>query len=251
MAEASAATVRRLAQLRSRGLLDKFQASVRPQSAHSAFHPHKSPSSGRWAPPKYSMRRQAELVNAAYATGQLDLIPESPKKSKVLDRIKAAAAAAAASSSSSSAPQASTSSLASPAPSSSSSSSSLSSTSGSTRPHHQEGATSSTTPLSPALFRTTPTPEGRDYYTNKEIGLHQRTIIRKLANAKGPYMGKANQFAKKSGLRAVFKGTREERGRVGRAKAIEEKMDEMDERVADWKSEKAASRAKARPSQPF
>jgi large subunit ribosomal protein L25 len=43
------------------------------------FIPHKNPSSGRWAPPRYSLRRQAELIKHARASNTLHLLPPSPK----------------------------------------------------------------------------------------------------------------------------------------------------------------------------
>ncbi|KAH9006530.1 hypothetical protein EDB86DRAFT_2751319, partial [Lactarius hatsudake] len=45
------------------------------------FVPHKNPESGRWAPPKYSLRRQAELIKHARASGTLHLLPPGPKMS--------------------------------------------------------------------------------------------------------------------------------------------------------------------------
>ncbi|PCH35387.1 hypothetical protein WOLCODRAFT_107350 [Wolfiporia cocos MD-104 SS10] len=39
------------------------------------FLPHKNPESGRWAPPKYSLRRQAELIKQARASNTLHLLP--------------------------------------------------------------------------------------------------------------------------------------------------------------------------------
>ncbi|KAF8496513.1 hypothetical protein F5888DRAFT_1704552 [Russula emetica] len=45
------------------------------------FVPHKNPESGRWAPPKYSLRRQAVLIKHARASGTLHLLPPGPKMS--------------------------------------------------------------------------------------------------------------------------------------------------------------------------
>ncbi|KAF8155892.1 hypothetical protein B0H34DRAFT_513340 [Crassisporium funariophilum] len=44
------------------------------------FLPKRNPRSGKWRPPKYSMRRQADLVKKAHATGTLHLLPPGPKK---------------------------------------------------------------------------------------------------------------------------------------------------------------------------
>ncbi|OSX60875.1 hypothetical protein POSPLADRAFT_1070424 [Postia placenta MAD-698-R-SB12] len=43
------------------------------------FLPHKNPDTQRWAPPKYSLRRQAELIKLARASNTLHLLPPGPK----------------------------------------------------------------------------------------------------------------------------------------------------------------------------
>ena len=43
------------------------------------FLPHKNPLTGRWAPPKYSLRQQAELVKSAKASNLTHLLPFGPK----------------------------------------------------------------------------------------------------------------------------------------------------------------------------
>ncbi|GBE83879.1 hypothetical protein SCP_0509360 [Sparassis crispa] len=43
------------------------------------FLPHKNPDTGRWAPPKYSLRRQAELIKKARASNTLNLLPPGLK----------------------------------------------------------------------------------------------------------------------------------------------------------------------------
>lgn len=43
------------------------------------FTPHKDPRSGRWHPPIYSLRRQADLVKLARTHGVEGLLPYSPK----------------------------------------------------------------------------------------------------------------------------------------------------------------------------
>ena len=45
------------------------------------FLPHKNPDTGRWAPPRYSLRRQAELVKDARASQLVHLLPPGPKLS--------------------------------------------------------------------------------------------------------------------------------------------------------------------------
>ncbi|KAF8893172.1 hypothetical protein CPB84DRAFT_1783348 [Gymnopilus junonius] len=44
------------------------------------FLPKKNPKSGNWRPPKYSLRRQAQLVKMAKASGTLATLPAGPKK---------------------------------------------------------------------------------------------------------------------------------------------------------------------------
>ena len=43
------------------------------------FQPHKNPRTGRWHPPIYSLRRQAELVKLARNHGVEELLPHSQK----------------------------------------------------------------------------------------------------------------------------------------------------------------------------
>ena len=52
-----------------------------PTKIPNPFLPHKSPETGRWHPPKYSLRRQADLINSASASGTLHLLPPGPKLS--------------------------------------------------------------------------------------------------------------------------------------------------------------------------
>jgi large subunit ribosomal protein L25 len=54
-------------------------ASTSTLSVTNPFVPHKNSQSGRWAPPKYSLRRQAELIKHARASGTLHLLPPGPK----------------------------------------------------------------------------------------------------------------------------------------------------------------------------
>jgi len=49
---------------------------------NNPFVPHKNPKSGRWAPPKYSLRRQADLIKHARKSGTLHLLPPGPKLSE-------------------------------------------------------------------------------------------------------------------------------------------------------------------------
>ncbi|KAF8817036.1 hypothetical protein BYT27DRAFT_7237527 [Phlegmacium glaucopus] len=49
-------------------------------SLPNPFLPKFNPKSGKWHKPSYSLRRQAELVKNAHATGSMHLLPPGPKK---------------------------------------------------------------------------------------------------------------------------------------------------------------------------
>lgn len=54
-----------------------------PKSRYvNPFAPHKNTKTGRWHPPLYSLRRQAELVKMAKEHGVDDLLPASPKSTE-------------------------------------------------------------------------------------------------------------------------------------------------------------------------
>ena len=59
---------------------------------HNPFLPRLNPESGRWAPPKYSLRRQADLVKKAKESNTLHLLPAGPKFStkELVAAVKAA-----------------------------------------------------------------------------------------------------------------------------------------------------------------
>ncbi|SNX87043.1 uncharacterized protein MEPE_05753 [Melanopsichium pennsylvanicum] len=62
-------------------------ASASRTSTASLFEPTKSTTTGCWHPPKYSLRRQAKLVREAALTGQLELLPDGPKTSRLTQRL--------------------------------------------------------------------------------------------------------------------------------------------------------------------
>ncbi|EST08834.1 hypothetical protein PSEUBRA_001540 [Kalmanozyma brasiliensis GHG001] len=64
-----------------------------PSSSSSVFEPTKSATTGCWAPPKYSLRRQAALVKEAALTGQLSSLPDGPRTARVTSRLQRLAAA--------------------------------------------------------------------------------------------------------------------------------------------------------------
>jgi len=61
---------------------------------NNPFVPHKNPKSGRWAPAKYSLRRQADLIKHARKSGTLHLLPPGPKMSEAQLVVAAAASSA-------------------------------------------------------------------------------------------------------------------------------------------------------------
>ena len=60
-------------------LKDGASVSEAPIQLPNPFLPHKNPLTGRWAPPKYSLRQQAELVKSAKASNLMCLLPFGPK----------------------------------------------------------------------------------------------------------------------------------------------------------------------------
>lgn len=57
----------------------KRVTAQKPLKTPNPFLPRLNPATGRWAPPKYSLRRQAELVKKAKETNTLHLLPAGPK----------------------------------------------------------------------------------------------------------------------------------------------------------------------------
>ncbi|KAI6044026.1 hypothetical protein EDC04DRAFT_2526034, partial [Pisolithus marmoratus] len=57
------------------------------------FVPQLNAKTGKWAPPKYSLRQQADLIKKARRTGMLDLLPPSAKTNKARERLAVAQAA--------------------------------------------------------------------------------------------------------------------------------------------------------------
>jgi large subunit ribosomal protein L25 len=60
-------------------LKDGASASETPIQLPNPFLPHKNTLTGRWAPPKYSLRQQADLVKSAKASNLIHLLPFGPK----------------------------------------------------------------------------------------------------------------------------------------------------------------------------
>jgi len=66
-------------------LKDGASASETPIQLLNPFLPHKNPLTGRWAPPKYSLRHQADLVKSAKASNLIHLLPFRPKSATPLN----------------------------------------------------------------------------------------------------------------------------------------------------------------------
>jgi len=66
-------------------LKDGASASETPIQLLNPFTPHKSALTGRWAPPKYSLRQQADLVKSAKASNLTHLLPFRPKSAVTLN----------------------------------------------------------------------------------------------------------------------------------------------------------------------
>ena len=60
-------------------------ASETPIQLLNPFIPHKNTLTGRWAPPKYSLRQQADLVKSAKASNLIHLLPYRPKSAASTD----------------------------------------------------------------------------------------------------------------------------------------------------------------------
>jgi large subunit ribosomal protein L25 len=58
------------------------------------FLPKRNPKSGKWHKPTYSLRRQAELVKKAHASGSMHLLPPGPKTANFEIRMQRVAATA-------------------------------------------------------------------------------------------------------------------------------------------------------------
>ena len=63
----------------ARKLREGASASGASIQLPNPFLPHKNPLTGRWAPAKYSLRQQAELIKSAKASNLIHLLPSGPK----------------------------------------------------------------------------------------------------------------------------------------------------------------------------
>ncbi|WFC99359.1 hypothetical protein MYAM1_002103 [Malassezia yamatoensis] len=65
----------------------KGEASLEADVDKRAFQHWKNNQTDRWNPPRYSQRRQAQLVSSAFQTGNLDAVKASPKYARFLERL--------------------------------------------------------------------------------------------------------------------------------------------------------------------
>ncbi|WFD28026.1 hypothetical protein MNAN1_003034 [Malassezia nana] len=184
-------------------LMQTFQrwgASVRARKANVSVAPDQAPTSdvtkkafqhwrnsetGRWNPPQYSLRRQAQLVRAAYAVGDVDSVRASPKSARYLSRWNE-------------------------------------------MPTH-EAFTGFPTVAWPQL-------------SAEQDAVEARRIARTFSQH-GPYAGRSQA--------RMFKGKKGDRASRARQRLVEENMRTMDETIQEWREEKAAARAKAKPISPL
>lgn len=90
------------------GVLDRFllrhqdvltvPENLVPESAQAAesrrarlFEGHKSPLSGRWVPPLYSLRQQSRLIKEAVMSDRLELMPSGPVTDRYVRRLRLSA----------------------------------------------------------------------------------------------------------------------------------------------------------------
>lgn len=72
--------------LRSNVVPARGQPAV-SDATKKAFEHWRNADTGKWQPPKYSLRRQAQLVRAAHETGCLDAVSQSPKYERFARRL--------------------------------------------------------------------------------------------------------------------------------------------------------------------
>ena len=71
----------------------KFATTENTIQLPNPFLPKFNTKSGKWHKPSYSLRRQADLVKKAHATGSMHLLPPGPKKIAFESRMQRVAAA--------------------------------------------------------------------------------------------------------------------------------------------------------------
>ncbi|WFD24130.1 hypothetical protein MEQU1_002827 [Malassezia equina] len=178
----------------------RWSASVRARTANVSVAPGEAPVSnvpkkafehwrnsetGRWNPPKYSLRRQAELVRAAYAVDQPELVKSSPKYARYMHRWEE-------------------------------------------MPNHE-------------VFTGFPAVAWPQLSAEEDANEARR--IARTFSEHGPYAGRSNA--------RMFKGKKGDRASRSRQRLVEENMRTMDETIQEWREEKAAARAKAKPVSPL
>lgn len=150
-----------------------------------AFEHWRNSETGRWNPPKYSLRRQAQLVRAAYAVDKPELVQTSPKFARYMRRWEE-------------------------------------------MPTHE-------------VFTGFPAVAWPQLSAADNESEAQR--IAHSFSQHGPYAGRAQA--------RMFKGKKGDRASRSRQRLVEENMRTMDETIQEWREEKAAARAKAKPISPL
>lgn len=74
----------KLRETRTKDVVREKKRPINPQP----FQPYKSPTTGRWMPPRYSLRRQAQLGKMAFREGRFKELIKFISKSSILQSVK-------------------------------------------------------------------------------------------------------------------------------------------------------------------
>ncbi|KAJ1017802.1 hypothetical protein NDA16_005119 [Ustilago loliicola] len=202
-------------------VLDRFLVSHAPSTSSSSsasssqtaslFEPTKSATTGCWAPPKYSLRRQAKLVKEAALTGQLSSLPDGPKTTRISQRLHRLAKSYA---------------------------------------FEQEASQYQYIPKSPSVFSPSasvrPTALGQRVLkpiqrVSKEENEAAVNAARLQVKDVGPYAGRAR----------IFKGSKVDKDKQRRLVDVEGKLQAMKQSKRDWEEGQREAKIKLKPGLPF
>lgn len=207
-------------------------SSIHPKDLRNGsnpFRPFLNPSTNKWWSAKISARREAQLVDLAMRTGTLDLIhDQSNKLNKLKSRLLTS--------------NSSINDIVNP---NSNPNLNDKGTSSSILPtlslrdevwilnHHpslnqnsSSTSTSSNNGSASGITKESEVKRTREMI-EKEAKLEQYRVLRRLISKKGPYKGRKSI--------KMFKGTKDERNRQSRWNGINEKLEEMDGKVKEWR----------------
>ncbi|KDN39252.1 hypothetical protein K437DRAFT_270353 [Tilletiaria anomala UBC 951] len=190
-------------------------------ASQNLFQRWRNPATGKWRPPQYSLRAQAQIASAALQMGTIDELPRSPKVAKFIARARANARA-----------------LQAPA------STSAGTAQGAMAMEYNLGADAATDAAAGASSADAEALNAalRGWHLSSEQdSAMAKAIVHSMRN-RGPYAGRKGK---------MFKGTKSERGAKAKAAKIDDKLQAMSKTVAEWRQSKLAAKAKHRPSLPF